>query len=157
MAHIEIDRFVSKFKHLWSLGLDATIKVETHAGQAWVNLQVGLGCPPLPQQYHLPQQHGRPRHHHVGPTQHRRRERRAAAREQNLAGNQEDPVGEEAADLIAEEVIDVINDAEDPDLAEEAEQEVSGAAAEVVGEESDVIRNVEAEKVKAKYACNLCD
>ena len=152
MAHIEIDRFVSKFKHLWSLGLDASIKVETHAGQAWVNLQVGLGCPPHSQQYHLPQQHGRPRHHHVGPSQYRRRERRAAVREKTFAGNQEDSVGEEAADLVAEEVIDAADAPERiaplPSVAEEAE-EVNEAAAEVVTKESD--------DVKAEYSCELCD
>ena len=79
MAHIEIDSFVSKFKHLWNLGLDANLNIESKAGKAFIQLKVGLGCPPPPQ--HHPQQQFQP-HRHVGPARHRRRERREVARAQ---------------------------------------------------------------------------
>lgn len=43
MAVQEIDSFIKKFKDLWKCGFDAHLDVDTHAGQAWVGLRVGLG------------------------------------------------------------------------------------------------------------------
>ena len=50
MAEQEIDSFIKKFKFLWKSGFDAHMDVDTHAGQAWVGLRVGLGVhgPPQP-------------------------------------------------------------------------------------------------------------
>ena len=43
MAVHEIDSFIQKFKDLWKCGFDAHLDIDTHAGQAWVGLRVGLG------------------------------------------------------------------------------------------------------------------
>ena len=48
MSSSELDSFVLKFKSLWYAGIDAHLDVDTHAGQAWVGLRVGLGHPPGP-------------------------------------------------------------------------------------------------------------
>ena len=47
----ELDSFVRKFKSLWQSGCKAKLYVETEAGNAFVNLQVGLGQAP-PGQHH---------------------------------------------------------------------------------------------------------
>jgi hypothetical protein len=76
MAANELDSFVFKLKNLWRNGQEATLNVKTKAGEAWVELQVGLGRPldlPLPH-IHLNQgvQNGKSRD--------RRRAKRAAER-----------------------------------------------------------------------------
>ena len=125
MAVSEIESFVSKFKYLWHAGFDATLKVDTNAGQAWVSLQAGLGHPFPP--LHLPQ-HG----HHVqrrcGPAQQHRQEKREAAR--RVADNEEnnavveDPAVEvePPTNVAAEEAADLVND----DVNEEATAEEAG-------------------------------
>ena len=55
MFDSELDSFVKKFKDLWQSGLDAHLVVDTHAGQAWVDLSVQLGHAPGPHQ-HQPHQ-----------------------------------------------------------------------------------------------------
>ena len=45
MAANELDSFVFKLKNLWRNGQEATLNVKTKAGEAWVELQVGLGRP----------------------------------------------------------------------------------------------------------------
>ena len=73
MLSSELDSFVLKFKSLWYSGIDAHLDVETHAGQAWVGLRVGLGHPPgLPQPHLLRKKDS--------PSKQRRRARRAEAR-----------------------------------------------------------------------------
>ena len=75
----ELDTFIDKLKQLWYCGLDAHLNVDTHAGQAWVGLRLRLGeVPPGPLHSQPPHKQKPPRH--VGPAQHRRRERRQAAR-----------------------------------------------------------------------------
>ena len=67
----EFNSFVGKFINLWLSGLDADLRVSSKAGEATINLQVGLG-----HALHL-------QHHHVkepGPSRLRRRERRAGVR-----------------------------------------------------------------------------
>ena len=39
----ELDNFVRKFVHLWRAGSNAKLSVEAKAGEAFVNLSVGLG------------------------------------------------------------------------------------------------------------------
>ena len=47
MAHVEIDSFVSKFKHLCNSGLSATLNLESYLGKATVTFKVEVGiCPP---------------------------------------------------------------------------------------------------------------
>ena len=43
MLHSELDSFILKSKSLWYSGIDAHLDVDSHAGQAWVGLRVGLG------------------------------------------------------------------------------------------------------------------
>ena len=66
----EFDNFILKFKNLWKSGYDAHLEVDTHAGQAWVGLCLCLGDAPDPFKYKR-----------VSPSRHRRRERRAEARQ----------------------------------------------------------------------------
>ena len=76
MAANELDSFVVKFKNLWRNGQEATLKVKSKDGEAWIELQVGLGHPldlPPP---HL-QAHQRVQ---TGTSRDRRRARRAAER-----------------------------------------------------------------------------
>ena len=67
-------------------GVDATLKVYTNAGKAWVTLQAGLGSSP-PALFNLPP-HGHHVHRHGGTAQQRRRERREAARRAAAATDQ---------------------------------------------------------------------
>ena len=61
------------FEDLWHAGQDACLRLECHAGQVWLNLQVHLQQPH--QQYQNP--HSSPKN---SPSRQRRRERRKAAR-----------------------------------------------------------------------------
>ena len=100
MALSEIDSFVCKFKYLWHAGFDATRKVDTNAGKAWLSFQAGLERDHwLP--FQLPQ-HGRHVQRHSGPAQQRRRESREAAR--RTAGTEEnnDIVGDTAEEVAAD-------------------------------------------------------
>ena len=90
----ELDSFVRKFRNLWKAGSHAKLYVETEAGNAFVNLQVGLG------QTHPQYQDG---HRAVGPLKQRRRERRAAAREATAAAEE---AGVTAEKESTEEVIE---------------------------------------------------
>ena len=84
MFDSELDSFVKKFKDLWQSGLDAHLVVDTHAGQAWVDLLVRLGHAPGLQQ-HQPHQPGLQKLIKVrnGPARQHRRARQNAARLQN--------------------------------------------------------------------------
>ena len=42
----ELDSFVTKFKRLWVTGQEAHLNFNSHGGQAWITLSVGLGSPP---------------------------------------------------------------------------------------------------------------
>ena len=71
---MQFNSFIGKFVSLWQQGLDAHLSVNAHAGQAWMQLQVGLG----EAQHQEPQEHVRV----PGPAQLRRRQRRAENRRQ---------------------------------------------------------------------------
>ena len=77
MAANELNSFVYKFKNLWRTGQDATLNVKCEAGNARVELSVGLGypldLPPPPQHVH--------RDVHGGNSRERRKNRRAAERQ----------------------------------------------------------------------------
>jgi hypothetical protein len=75
MAMAEIESFLLKFKTLWKSGRDATLTMETHAGQASVLLRVGLGQ--APKQYPNFPSPGKNRN---GPARQRRRAKRELAR-----------------------------------------------------------------------------
>ena len=70
----EINSFMGKFVSLWQSGRNASLKVESKAGQAHVTLQLDLGHP-----LHHPQQQIPPPV--LRPSRVRRRQRRAAERQ----------------------------------------------------------------------------
>ena len=86
MATKELDNFVFKFKNLWNAGIEANLSVNTRDGQAWVQLQVGLGRPlDLRQPYH----HGHDGSHRAGGTsRQRRRMRRESSRKVGAAAEE---------------------------------------------------------------------
>ena len=51
MAHVEIDSFIGKFKHLCNSGLSVSLNLESHHGKAIVTLKVEVGIPPPPLVY----------------------------------------------------------------------------------------------------------
>ena len=62
MAAYQLDNFGTKFKDLWRKGLKANHSLNTKAGEAWVLIDVALGCPPdLPPPAPLVQQGGKSR------------------------------------------------------------------------------------------------
>ena len=72
MAADELNSFVFKFKNLWRNGQEATLNVRSKAGNAWVELSVGLGHPldlPPPPLYN---------NYHQGNSRDRRQNRRKA-------------------------------------------------------------------------------
>ena len=77
MANCEIESFVRKFKVLCQAGRSATLTISSDAGKASLNLCVDLGVLPEEGLQHPHHPHKRSRN---GPTRHRRREKRAAAR-----------------------------------------------------------------------------
>ena len=90
--------FIDQFKYLWQSGQDATLTVDTRAGQASIRLKVQLG-----QAGPLHHQKAHPQAHRDSPAQRRRRERRARDREEKATA--------EAAQIVpneAEEVDDLI-------------------------------------------------
>ena len=91
MEETELNKFILKFKVLWKSGLDAHLDLDCHAGQAWVGLRLGG----VGQQ--SPRGHGVDRHFYdggrrVGGSRLRRRERRAAERQQAEVEAVEEPV-----------------------------------------------------------------
>ena len=57
MVGKEIDNFNLKFSNRWTNGFDAHLDIDTHAGQAWVDLCVGLGgSPDLHHEFHQAEQ-----------------------------------------------------------------------------------------------------
>ena len=56
----ELDSFVQKFHQLWKSGLNAHLDLDTHAGNAWVGLQVQFGNVPEPAKQSSHQQLRRP-------------------------------------------------------------------------------------------------
>ena len=74
---VEIDSFVGKFRQLWRAGLDVHLDLNAHAGNAWVGIKLNLGQPKSTQQQCeiLKKRYS--------PSRIRRRERRAASRQDN--------------------------------------------------------------------------
>ena len=73
----ELNSFVAKFVGLWQNGIEANLHVSSRDGQAFINLQAGLGKAPqspFPQYYH--------HYQHVSPSRLRRRKRREEERKQ---------------------------------------------------------------------------
>ena len=130
METFELDSFITKFKGLWNSGLDAHLELNTHAGQAWVNLRVRLGHAPGPLQPHFqfPPPANKSRN---GPARERRRAKRAAER---AATTEKVELGAEEAtsstDVTVDDAVEmIIND----DITEEVMEEVTNIEIEDTG------------------------
>ena len=102
----EVNSFVGKFVNLWKAGRDASLQLETHAGQACVVLRVGLGEHP----------HQQP-HKKVSPARERRRKRRAAAQNASAENAGENGSIQDAEEASKEEIVT------EKEAVEEAEHE----------------------------------
>ena len=96
----EFDSFIGKFVSLWKNGFEASLNVNSKAGEAFINLQVGLGqVLPFLQPQHL--QRRQP-----GPSRQRRQQRRAEARrEADQVSTRNNATTEEVVNKVTEEVI----------------------------------------------------
>ena len=135
---------------------DAHLNVETHAGEAWVNLHARLGQAPFP----WPLQSHNQRHQN-SPSRQRRRARRATARQSGRTNNVE--TGEvESGATEAEEANKDSNENETTTAVEVAAVEVAAVEAEVgldVNEVTDEIcpdsiYNVDKPPKEVKIAAN---
>ena len=118
-AHHELFNFVNKFLYLWKSGFEANLHVEAQNGQAFVNLQAGLGS-----FYQVPQKHLNRRK--PGPSRLRRRQRRAAARQaaEEVPATEEEVVTEEETNT-AEEIAENVGPS--PEVNEDGFESVSDA------------------------------
>ena len=117
----EMASFVIKFQHLCRAGKDASLSLTSKTGKVSVNLTVELGenqnQPPFPQTFI-------PRRHRNGPSQVRRRNKRAEARK---------TFAEKASEEVSTEEADILNPAQ---VAEE------GNSSGRVLEDADVLKEV---------------
>ena len=110
MAYLEVDSFVKKFKILCQAGRNASLTLSSNAGKAVLNLRVDLGV--------LQEQDPHPPHHpstrsRNGPSQQRRRDRRAAARK---------ATSEQAEAVLSLEERQVLREAEKAEANHDAEK-----------------------------------
>ena len=148
--------FIGKFVSLWQNGLDAKLSVNSRAGEAWINLQVGLGeahsqVSQVPGQVRAP-----------GPSRLRRRQRRADSR-QRQAAEKADENGEPVAvqeastenvDVVGDVLADTVMDMKDA-AAEQADEVVKDEIctdAEYAGQASQIIEKV---KTLEKKMCSV--
>ena len=122
---LQMDSFVKKFKILCQAGRNASLTLSSNAGKAVLNLRVDLGV--------LEEQDPHPPHHpstrsRNGPSQQRRRDRRAAARK---------ATSEQAEAVLSLEERQVLREAEKAEAnhdAEKAEANVNAVKANIVTE-----------------------
>ena len=89
----EVNSFLGKFYTVWRSGRDASLFLESHAGQACVSLRVGLGF------YHEHKEQPNFKKKTMSPCKKRRRERRAAAAAAKLVVSDT----EQASDTLCDE------------------------------------------------------
>ena len=107
MAGLEqFQSFIGKFVSLWNQGLDAKLNVESSGGEAWIQLQVGLGEAKVPEQ----DQDQEGNVHLAGPARQRRRQRRAEGRTQKAEKVKDDIPLEDAAYAHVKEVKNEVKD-----------------------------------------------
>ena len=168
----ELDKFVKKFVSLWQAGCDATLHVETTAGNAVVNLQVGLGQ--AKQACGGVSQNGASGDGMLGgggrggsPSRQRRRQRREAEREKEKAAEavegsvekvdqetsteeelvNEDKASDESANFLEYELkIDAHVDCKNYDLIEVIEVNFDGSLDDMKAEKGDVGRYIQVHK-----------
>ena len=112
---------MNKFVNLWRSGIQANLLVEAQAGQAFVNLRVGLGS-----LQNAPRKQFS--HRHPGPSRLRRRQRRAEARQAAAAAEQvaatEEVSSAEEESSATEEVAENVEPFPGPEtLAVEADED----------------------------------
>ena len=95
----ELDTFVEKFKTLWKKGYEAHLDIDAKAGQAWVGLRVRLGHDPGPPHHPYPPFQARSKNN--SPSRQRRRDRRAAERQQ--LAEQAQVAGNHVTEVVVEE------------------------------------------------------
>ena len=160
MAIQDLDSFLHKFKHLWHCGFDAHLDVDTHAGEAWVGLRVRLGQNKNPT-YH--QKTFLKRNSRESPSKQRRRDRRAALREEQADVNQAESENVKSpASKESESVDTTLNENEigaiDEEFAAVEAVEAEAVEAEVmVGENIlfSVIENTVEETLKEKESLTV--
>ena len=138
----ELDTFVQKFKELRKAGIGAHLDVDTFAGEAWVGLRVRLGHAPGPPHHQVHQQATLKSRN--GPSQQRRRERRAQERNQAEA--------EEASKVLAEKV-NVENETDSVEA--EKEESVCEVTEEVAGDKVNELGSNAGDEVQ--FSCELCE
>ena len=166
-AAVEIHSFVGKFLYLLQAGLDATLNIDSNAGQASVSLRVvGLGAATPPYQHLHPQPPHFPQRA-PGPSRIRRKQRREEARSaaaENVARSNNDT--EVADDDTAGQVVDENesdNLGHEAALAVEASDDPQVMAISKEAEEASkhlAIRETatnEADQARSEYSCEMCD
>ena len=144
-GHYELDNFVRKFVSLWQSGCEASLHVESKAGNAFISLQLGLG------QAHVhPHAGGR---RGGGLARQRRRERREAERLARAASEQD--VGLDDGKIDAEQA-----ESEQEEVVSEEENHVGSVIPQLDGNADDKVVNefVEYElQIKAHNKCKNYD
>ena len=161
----ELDSFVKKFVSLWRSGCEANLQVQSRAGNAYVNLQLGLGQADV---HVYPPAAGVGGCRGGGPARQRRRTRREAERQSRSDAEQADGVfienrndikaksTEEVNDIVSKESIEV-NIAETTLEIDEIGHEIEKVpekeeSERVVEEETEIIVNnaLEIEEIKCE-------
>ena len=149
----EIDSFVQKFKNLWHAGRNASLCIKSVGGKAHVDLSVELGEASRTAAHHFRSRNG--------PARQRRRDRRAAAREEVAEDTPSGSTAVEADPNVNNSVEDAAEeDATDEDAAEEAIAEKATAEKAIAEEEVDIGKEItaaEAASDSCEFSCDLCD
>ena len=117
----ELNSFVSKFNSLWASGSNASLSIESNAGQAYITLRLSLGDYPgkLNDVNHGAQKK------HLSPSKLRRRERRAAER-MSAANSKSADLVEKATSCDTEEnetdIMNITNIEEDDVVTEKVDK-----------------------------------
>jgi len=137
----ELNTFIVKFKQLWKSGLTAHLDLDSSNGKAWVGLRLHLGDAPGPDHHsgggHPVKTHDKSRN---SPAKQRRRERRAALRENENIEVMEKVVKESAFEEKA-------SDGEKEETADEVETEVRDSSAKEDSETIEIEEKVDDEIV----------
>ena len=147
----ELNSFVGKFVNLWQTGKNATLKLESRAGQASVNLQLDLG-------HQLP-------HHPLVQGQDTARHRRRQKRAEHRKSAAEKAADDEAATAVnreAEEASEngvIVKDsvAAEEVVALDQVVDVTEEAAEEVVDHENVANEIAAAEAVTDFKCDLCD
>ena len=140
MAAVEIDSFVTKFKHLCSLGIVASLNFESNDGEMTVSLNAKLGNLSNPMQFNYPVRRRSPAY-----------ERRQARRKASW------PIKSEAEEASMEKASNLLNVTEKPvnDVSENASDKVAEKVA--LTELSVENKIVSEENAKQTFVCDKCD